>query len=213
MNHADLQTAVEAIVVKRRLVPAERSLLVAISGIDGSGKGVVAHRLVEALAARGLRPYLVNLDAWHTGPAERFDAARSPLHFYEHAFRWQALWQTLIEPLRRTRSIHATLEVTRFPENDVIWRTYAADEIDVIMIEGIFLLKRELRSCYDLAFWVACSLETALRRALARNQEGAPPEQIVADYRTTYFPAQRIHIARDDPRESADGVIDNEHDD
>jgi hypothetical protein len=36
-----------------------------------------------------------------------------------------------------------------------------------------------------------------------------PPDEIVRDYEAIYFPAQRIHLGRDDPRAAASIVIEN----
>jgi hypothetical protein len=54
--------------------------------------------------------------------------------------------------------------------------------------------KREFQRNYDLSFWVSCSFETALARAVARAQEGLTPAEKVKAYRTIYCPAQEIHL-------------------
>jgi uridine kinase len=85
--------------------------------------------------------------------------------------------------------------------------TYEFHEVDVILLEGIFLLKRELRPLYDLAFWLDCRFDVALGRTIARNQEGLSQAEIIHDYTTLYFPAQRLHFERDHPRAVADLVL------
>lgn len=82
--------------------------------------------------------------------------------------------------------------------------------MDVVILEGIFLLKRGYRDEYDLSFWIDCTFETALERAIERAQEGLPVESTVEAYKTVYFPAQRIHFERDDPRTSASQIIRND---
>ncbi|SRR6266567_2299176 len=66
------------------------------------------------------------------------------------------------------------------------------------------------RNLFDLTIWVDCSFPTALARALARAQEGLSPAETIRAYETIYFPAQKIHFARDNPRETADLIIDND---
>ena len=78
------------------------------------------------------------------------------------------------------------------------------------MLEGIYLLKRALQAHYDLSVWIDCSFETARGRAVARAQEALPPEATVSAYQTIYFPAQKIHVHRDDPRAAATMIIDND---
>ena len=55
-----------------------------------------------------------------------------------------------------------------------------------------------------------CSFETALRRAIARGQEGLAAAETIAAYQNIYFPAQRVHLAEDDPRACADLVLEND---
>src|SRR6266568_5280597 len=89
-------------------------------------------------------------------------------------------------------------------------RTYRYAEVDVVLLEGIFLLRRELLRSYDRTIWIDCTFRTALERALERNQEHLPPEQIEHDYRTIYVPAQHHHASRDAPRERAGIVVLND---
>ena len=186
-----------------------RSLLVAISGIDGCGKSAFGRKLCEELQSRNLNPALINLDAWHTPPEIRFNKKRPGEHFYKHAFRFQDLFGLLIDPLKKNRSIHLKVELIRLPQNDFYPHTYDFCEVDIIVLEGILLLKRELRAQYDFSVWIDCPFETALERAIVRNQEGLSVEELVREYNTIYFPAQKIHLQRDDPKSGATRVINN----
>src|SRR6266851_1176099 len=58
--------------------------------------------------------------------------------------------------------------------------------VDVVLLEGIFLFKRECCGRYDFRIWIECSFETALKHALARLQEGLPPEETTAAYERIY---------------------------
>lgn len=206
----NIDQVIEVIHVCRQQRSPEVSLLVALSGIDGSGKSTIAQRVVGGLENRGLNAVSIGLDAWHHPPAKRFSKEAPAAHFYENAFRFAELFEVLINPLKQNRAAHVTVELTRLPENDLIEHTFDLADLDVIVLEGIFLLKKELRENYDLAFWVECSFETALRRALQRNQEGLSEAEILRDYQTIYFPAQRIHFATDEPMANVNGIIRND---
>lgn len=206
----NIDQVTEIITSRRQELSTKDSLLVALSGIDGSGKSTMAQQVVERLRSQGLNAALIGLDAWHHPPEKRFNKDAPAQHFYNHAFRFDELFEILINPLRHNRSTHITVELTRLPENDLYPHSYDLDEVDVIILEGIFLFKKELRKNHDLAFWVECSFETALRRALLRNQEGLSQEEIIRDYRTIYFPAQRIHLTRDEPKSNVNGIVEND---
>jgi uridine kinase len=204
----ELEQAVEMIVA--RAPRGRRTLLVALSGIDGSGKSTLASKATERLEGRGLRTARIALDPWHTTWPVRYDATDPGPHFYAHAFRFDELFERLITPLRERRSIRLTLDLIRLVDDAWVPYTYDFTDVDVILLEGIFLLRRDLRHRYDLAFWVECSFATALARALARNQEGQSEARLRDDYARIYFAAQRHHIALDAPAAHADGVIPND---
>jgi len=187
----------------RAEVPERRSVLVALSGIDGAGKGHVAGRLAGALARIGLRTAVLHADGWLNLPHRRFDPANPAEHFYLNAFRFEEMLATLVLPLRDRRTLRLEADFTEETATAYRRHVYAYHDVDVIVLEGIFLLKRSLRPHYDLSVWIECSFETALERATARAQEGLPPETTRRAYETIYFPAQRIHFERDEPRGAA----------
>ena len=204
------QREIAAILEKQHGLRDERALLVGISGIDAAGKGFVAARLAEAVQAHGLKVALVNVDGWLNLPSVRFGSSDPARHFYEHGVRFEAMFAQLIGPLVRDRSIEVEADFAE--ETAGLYRKhhYEFGDIDVVLLEGIFLFKREHRDRLDLAVWIECSFETALRRAVARGQEGLPPAETIHAFETIYFPAQRLHFQRDDPHGFADLVVSNE---
>ncbi len=76
-----LQTVVAEILDARRSIPAQRSVLTAISGIDGCGKGYITSRIVDALQTKGVHAVAINIDRWLNLPNKRFDASNPAEHF------------------------------------------------------------------------------------------------------------------------------------
>ncbi len=206
----DVSTSVEAILETRRRIPAWRAALVAVSGIDGCGKGFVSAQLAEALRARGLNVAVLNIDGWLNLPSVRFDPARPAENFYRNALRFEEMFDQLVLPLRARRSIR--LEADFAEETATAYRRhlYEYNNVDVILLEGIYLLRRDLRARYDFSLWIECTFDTALERAIAREQEGLPPAETIRAYRTIYFPAQQLHFALDEPWAAADVVLTND---
>jgi uridine kinase len=208
----ELGAAVDAIVadldrwLPGRSMPGHRPLL-AISGIDASGKTTVATAVAEALDARGHRCALISLDDWRTPAAVRFDDADPAATFLDHAYRFDDLFNTLLTPLVRDGRID--LAMTRYPSgsNEPESHHVTFAPIDVVLVEGIFLFKAGTRERFDRRYWIDCPEEVALGRALARNQERRSPADLQHDYETIYQPAQRLHVERDDPVACADLVV------
>lgn len=206
----DLEQTLLSIRRMRAKVPASRAVLVGLSGIDASGKGYLAERITTGLRAQGLRVACIGVDGWLNLPSVRFSQTHPDEHFYTCALRLEELFARLILPLRDTRSVNLKADFTEETASAYRPHTYRFEDVDVIVLEGIFLFKPAYRHHHDLRLWVECSFETALERALARTQEGLTPEATIRAYETIYFPAQRIHLERDQPRQAAHAILYND---
>lgn len=198
------------ILERRTNISDTRSLLVGVSGIDGCGKGYLAKQLQAHLALHGVIPAILNIDGWLNLPQKRFDQNAPAVNFYENAIRLDQFFSQLVLPLRDQRSIHLEADFVEETASDYRKHTYDYRDVSVALIEGIFLFKAQYRKYFDLAIWVDCSFPTALARAIDRAQEGLSPANTIAAYDTIYFPAQRIHLAQDKPRENADLIFEND---
>ena len=207
----NIDDVVAKILGQRAATPAEFSLLVGVSGIDGSGKGYVAKQIEARLGQHSIAAANINVDGWLNLPDRRFSAIKPAEHFYENAIRLDELFTKLLLPLKDHRSVSVAADFAAETARSHRTHTYSFKDVGVVLVEGIFLFKRKHRELFDLAIWVDCSFPTALARALARGQEGLSPAETIRAYETIYFPAEEIHFGRDNPRETADLIIDNKH--
>ena len=181
-------------------MPAEHTMLVGISGIDASGKGYVAEKVAKKLESSSLRIALINIDGWLNLPSVRFSEKDPGVHFYNEALRLDEAFERLIGPLRQNRQIDITADFVDEKATEFRPYRYTFQNIDIIIVEGIFLFKRSHAPLFDLRVWIECSFETALSRAIQRNQEGLSPSETIQAYERIYFPAQKRHFEVDDPR-------------
>jgi uridine kinase len=207
---SELDKTIEAIISKRKRLSQNRSLLVGVSGIDGSGKGSLAKQLLARLWQRSIHAVTLNADAWLNLPGRRFSPHNPAQHFYDFAIRFDEMFRDLVLPFRNSRSCKVDADLAEETATEYRRHTYKFDDIDVIVLEGIFLFKREYQRHFDLSIWIDCSFETALARALRRGQEKLSIAETIRAYETIYFPAQMIHLAHDNPRLVADLVINND---
>src|SRR5258705_12251171 len=97
---ADINEVVARIVQQRPVIPEARSLLVGVSGIDGSGKGYVAKQIEARLGQHSIAAANINADGWLTLPDKRFSAIEPAEHFSESAIRFDELFTQLLLPLK-----------------------------------------------------------------------------------------------------------------
>jgi uridine kinase len=203
-------SVISAIIEKRKALSLKRALLVGISGIDAAGKGFVTARIAELLEKHSLKLAVINADGWLNLPHIRFHSQDPAKHFYENAIRFDEMFERVILPLRSTRNVNVESDFTEETETTFRKHHYVFHKIDVVLLEGIFLFKSAYRHHFDVKVWIDCSFATALQRAIARGQEGLPPRETQQAFETIYFPSQRIHLARDNPREVADILFAND---
>jgi uridine kinase len=176
----DLDDAAAQVARRHTALAGERALLVGLSGIDGCGKGFVAARLRDRLEVSGLRVALLNVDGWLNLPSVRFSSADPGGHFYRHALRLDEMFAQPVLPLRDHRALRLVADYAEETATAYRSHLYAFHDVEVVLLEGIFIYKRAHRPHFDLAFWVDCTFETALERALRRAQEGLPPADMRA---------------------------------
>jgi uridine kinase len=208
MTKQDLE-AICTCILKTQASAGHRASLIAISGIDASGKGYVSEAIARELTALGKRVALIGIDGWLNLPAVRFRARESGRHFYTHALRFNEMFRMLIDPLIARGSVDCVADFADETAQSFRKHRYQFQDVEIVLLEGIFLFRRDLCDRYDLRVWIECSFETALHRAVARGQEGLPPAETWAAFESIYFPAQRVHFTADKPHNCADIVIDN----
>lgn len=205
-----MEPLVRAVLAKRKALPKTQCALVGISGIDASGKGYTAELLADALRGYGSNVAIINGDGWLNLPDKRFSKVNPGEHFFLNAFRFEELFLRLILPLRAKRSIWLKVNHTEETATQYRQKIYDLQNIDIAILECVFLFQPAFEHYFDLKIWVDCSFDTALERAMARRQEDLPPAETVAAFQTIFFPAQHLHIDRDDPRGRADIVYPND---
>ena len=205
-----LASVIAGILGARRRVSTQRALLVGISGIDGSGKGFISLKVADALRAKSLNVAVISADDWLNLPEVYIHPENLGEHFYKHAMRFDEMFDQLIVPLKQNRAVSFVADCSD-PKGNRRKHRYEFRKIDIVLLEGIFIFKPAYRHHFDLTAWVHCSFGTALKRAIARCQEGLPPAETIRAFSTIYFPAQRIHSARDNPQRAADFIIRNDN--
>ncbi len=153
---AGIDEVVSRILDRGTEVPGDRSLLVGISGIDGCGKGFVAAQLEAHLAQQAVASVVINVDGWLNLPERRFDADAPAENFYQRAIRFDEFFTNFVMPLREHLSVHLISDFAEETATQYRQHVYDVRNVDVVLVEGIFLFKHEYRDFFDVKIWVEC---------------------------------------------------------
>ncbi len=189
------------------LLPGDRRVLVAFDGPDAAGKTTLAN----AVAQRVSRPVLrVSIDGWHNPREVRLArGAESPEGYYLDSFDVAALAAECLWPFRDgARSVRT--HAYDYRTDEVVAREDSVAPNAALLMDGVFLLRPELREFWTLAIYLEVSATASLDRALARDRDAFGGEEAVRRrYTRRYLPGQVHYRDVADPLARADIVIDN----
>lgn len=161
---------------------ASTPLRVAIDGRCGSGKTMLADELAEALAASGCEILRSSVDEFHHPSEHRYRQGEySARGYYEDAFNYPAV----IEHVSRVSSGNG-----------------------ILLFDGVFVLRRELNSCWDLRILMDVDAETSISRAVQRDG-GQDRETTEKKNRVRYEPAWQLYVDQEHPELKAHLIVDS----
>ncbi|GAA1988609.1 hypothetical protein GCM10009838_59330 [Catenulispora subtropica] len=181
---------------------------VAVDGVDGAGKTVFADELAATLQTMGREVVRVSIDGFHAVEARRHARGRlSPEGFWLDSYDYAAFERHVLAPFapggsRIYRS--AVHDVDTDAVLDTAEQT-APDEC-VLVVDGIFLHRDELRAMWDFSLFLDVDFATALARMVHRD--GASPDGQDPRNRR-YSEGQQLYLAACHPADRASMVIDN----
>lgn len=187
---------------------------VGLDGIDCAGKTRLADELAALLTSQGHCVIRASLDGFHNSRAVRYGRGSiSPLGYYENSFNLNSVLACLLYPLgpsgtRRYKT--AVFDHERDTLIETAWQTAVANTI--LLFDGIFLHRPELLPHWDYTIFVHISFDTALARAIHRDQRlFGSPEQVIQRYESRYFPAQKQYLATSQPTQHANVIWHNDN--
>jgi uridine kinase len=183
-------------------------MLVAIDGVDASGKSTFADWLAEALRLRGRIAQVVHVDDFmHVRSVRHRRGRNSPEGYFYDSYDYESLTRYVLEPLSATGDGRFRAGVVDRARDVVRHRPVQYADLKMItVVEGLFLLRDELVDWWDCSVYLDVDLRTALARKGRRDglvlDAANPLTRRYVDGHELYAKACR-------PRERATWVLDN----
>jgi phosphoribulokinase len=142
-----------------------RPVLVGIDGHGGSGKSTLARELAKDIP---LIVAIVEGDDFYSDMPENVKALLTPEEGCEEYFDWRRLRSEVLDGMRERSPI------LRYQQYD--WDAAAMGAWiemptpEVIIVEGVYTLRAELRNYFDVSVFVRTSESARLQRLVARGE-------------------------------------------
>jgi len=183
---------------------------VAFDGVDAAGKTTLAGEVALALEGCGRQIIRASIDGFHNPKIvrRRDDSADG---YFRYSFNYPALIDSLLAPLgpngsrvfrRAVFDFHADAEIDAEQE--------VAATNAILLLDGVFLLRHDLRDYWDLAIFVEADFATTVARAEDRDRELFGDAMAVRQrYESRYVPRQKLYLEQEQPKHFADFVVVN----
>lgn len=201
--HPGLLGHLEQEILRRRTTSILR---VGIDGVDGAGKTTLGNALAGALRAAAVPVVRASADAFHHPRAVRYRRGRdSPEGFFRDSYDYAALRRSLLDPLspggsRRFR----TAVFDHRSDRRVDAAEERAEARSVLIVDGIFLHRPELRPYWDFSVFLDVRFEVSIPRGAQRGEGSADP---FALGNRRYVEGQRLYIQECNPKAHATVVV------
>ncbi|PKF60758.1 uridine kinase [Psychromonas sp. psych-6C06] len=183
---------------------SNKAQIVAISGIEGGGKRALTQKIANALQLDGISVAIVHSDDWEAAANVRFNVMNSPEQYYLNAYRLDEMVEELILPLKLFGSIKASVTLDDVMNPRTV--DYDFEKIDIILIEGVYLLQSAYLELYDYSIWVKSDFDAAFARLDSQVDIEQSQEALVNLFEGLIKPAAQYHIFTDDPQGCAQAI-------
>jgi uridine kinase len=144
---------------------------VAIDGRTASGKTTLADELSKILSVKGRNVIRTSIDGFHRPKIERYARGRfSAEGYYYDARDLQAINTLLLSPLGPDGDrLYRTASFDLDKDEPIEQRPHLAANNAILLVDGTFLQRPELRDGWDLTIFVETSEQVSEQRGIHRD--------------------------------------------
>ena len=177
-----------------RISKKQSTLLLGIDGCGGSGKSTLAEKLKEKFA----NVTIVHMDDFYL-PSNQIINTYPTQKPVGADFDWERLLNDVLKPI--SQEIEGRYQRYDWEKDDLAeWHVVPIGGI--VIIEGVYSTRRELKNKYDFTVWVDCPREIRLARGIQRD--GDASRDI---WENNWMISEDIYVKEHEPNKRSDFII------
>jgi uridine kinase len=177
-------------------------IILGIDGLSRSGKTTLTNKVVQHLKDKNIPVCLFHIDDYIVEKKERYETGYEKWYEY-YNLQWDVKWlkENLFQQLKKSKELQLLtydygsdtqrLEITEIPDTCVI------------IIEGVFLQRKDWRNFYDIIIYLDCS------REMRFNRESEATQSNIEKLQNRYWKAEDYYMEVETPLAQATLVIQN----
>ena len=182
--------------------------IIGIDGLGGAGKSGISEKIREKLIENQYHTVLLHIDDFINTKKVRYNDAYPDWQcYYDIQWRYDYFVANVINKIKTNGITGVEVELYDRDKDTYYIRNYSIEKKTIVIVEGIFLQRKELSAIFDFVIYIDIPEDIRLKRVLIRDTYMGNQQQIINKYENRYFPAEHKYINDYHPADYADYVI------
>lgn len=189
----------------------DKPIRIAINGIEGTGKTVLAEKLTKYLNSENLNAIQVSIDGFHFNKEVRYRQGRdSAKGYYEDSYDEIVFVEKVLKSSQTDFPNYITATHNLETDEYLSLEPIKLENNSILITDGAYLFKPNYRNHWDLKIYLKTSFEIAMKRGVERDKDSLGGVELTKEkYEKRYHESSRIYLAENEPEKIADIIIDN----
>lgn len=201
-----MQKAIEGI---KQLQKIDRPYIIGIDGLSGAGKTTITEKMKEELMKEEYKLIVIHIDDLIVEQAKRYNTGHPEWYEY-YTLQWdvQFIKENLLEAVHQNQN-QINLNFYETEKDQCNLKRIELSQCTLILIEGIFLQRKEWSTFFDFMIYLDCHKEARYDRVLQRDTYIGDMNERISKYERRYWIAEDYYLEKENPLQTADILIKN----
>lgn len=181
-------------------IKQDQRFVLGIDGLSRAGKTTFVHKLSNKLREKGLSHQILHIDDFIVQRNKRYDTGTEEwLEYYSLQWDVEYLKNNLFDKLHSSESL--VLPFYDSKKDQQLLREVGLAGKNIIIIEGVFLLREEWMNTFDYTVFLDCPREVRYARESVQTQRN------LNKFEGRYWKAEDYYLRTNKPLEKADLIF------
>ncbi|TQR21693.1 kinase [Psychrobacillus vulpis] len=190
-----------------QLEKMDRPYIIGIDGLSGAGKTTITEKIKEELMSEEYNVVIIHIDDLIVERAKRYNTGYPEWYEY-YMLQWDVEYikENLFEAVHQKLN-HIDIKFYESANDRCHSKNIDLEKCTLILIEGIFLQRKEWRAFFDYVIYLDCPKDIRYDRVLQRDTYLGDMKERLEKYERRYWMGEDYYLQEENPIQNSDIVI------